>query len=97
MLVSDAKKGVIGYTVARSVSAVNQLSSNTPLFIRDSTYLRKARSAGKEAKIIKIKTAASKSCLKMENADSGSFSAQTATSSKRDQTGRASLAALGMR
>ena len=32
---SDAKKRVVGYTVARSISAVYRLSSNTPLFVRD--------------------------------------------------------------
>ena len=40
---SDAEKRVVDYAVARSVSAVYRLSSNTPLFVRDSIKFYIAR------------------------------------------------------
>jgi hypothetical protein len=43
ILNSDAEKRVVNCTVACSVSAVDRLSSNTPLSVRDNTYLRKAQ------------------------------------------------------
>ena len=59
--VSDAERRVIDYAVARSISGVYRLSSNTPLFVRDGTNFHTARWARKEAKIAEIKTAYSKS------------------------------------
>ena len=47
---------VVSHAVARSVNAVDRLSSNIPLFILDNTCPLKARWARKEAKIAKIKT-----------------------------------------
>jgi hypothetical protein len=45
--VSDTETSVISHAVARSVTAVHQLSSNTPLFIRRDTYLWRVRCATK--------------------------------------------------
>jgi hypothetical protein len=58
ILVSDAEKRVVNRAVAPFISAVFRLSSVTPLSVCDSTYLRRARWAKKEAKRAKIKTAA---------------------------------------
>jgi hypothetical protein len=58
IVVSDAEKRVVNLAVARFISAVFRLSSVTPLSVCDSTYLRRARWAKKEAKMAKIKTAA---------------------------------------
>ena len=48
---SNAKKYAVDYAAARSVNAVFQPASDTPLLIRDSVRLWRARCAEKEAKI----------------------------------------------
>jgi hypothetical protein len=58
ILVSVAKKRVINRAVAQFISAMFRLSSVTPLSVSDSTYLRRAQWAKKEAKMAKFKTAA---------------------------------------
>ena len=82
--VSDAEKRVVNCAVARSVNAVPDSPLIPPMFIRDDTYLQRARWARKEAKIAKIKIAVLEGRFKVTRIHPGSFSAQMANSSNRD-------------
>src|SRR5689334_20448361 len=89
---SDAERRVVDHAVARSVSAVHRLSSNTPLFIRGSINFYTARWAKKKAKMAMVKTAASKGRFRVKRIHPGSFSAQTGKIVKTRPLGRALLA-----
>ena len=78
VLPSNAEKRVINYAVARSVSAVYRLSSNTPLFVRNCINFSTAWWIRKKAKMAKIKTAYLMSRLEISSMHPGSFSAWSA-------------------
>jgi hypothetical protein len=86
---SDGEKRVVDHAVARSVSAVCQLASDTPLFVRDSAHLQTARWTRKEGDLAEDEPADSKGQLIVGSVHPGCVSALAARSSTR-LTGRAS-------
>ena len=80
---SDAEKCVVDYAVARYVTAVYRLASDTPLFVRNSRHLWNARWARKEVETAKLRTADSERQFKVCTAQPGGFSVLAARSLKR--------------